>query len=59
MRVRPLWVTRLLIVFVAVPLILLLMVLDAVAAAWDEFSEDFRSAKSALADNWRNGDEQA
>jgi hypothetical protein len=39
-------------ILIGVPLVLLLMVCDALAAAWDELNDDWRSFKHWLADGW-------
>jgi hypothetical protein len=44
---------RILLVTICVPLVFLLMVCDALACAWDEFSGDWVSAKSWFLDEWR------
>ena len=35
------------------PLILILMLSDALGAAWDEFTSDWRSLRCWLIDEWR------
>lgn len=42
-----------LLLFVGVPFLLCLMLLDACCAAWDEFSTDWRDLKNYVRDEWR------
>ena len=50
---RPLWLQRLLLVFIGVPVALAIMIFDAACCAWDEFVSDWRGAVEAFRDVWR------
>jgi hypothetical protein len=52
---RQLWLTRLKLIFIGVPLMLLLIAVDAASAAWDELRADWRSGLGDFMDIWRNG----
>lgn len=44
---------RVKLVLIELPLVLLLMLCDAPAAAWDELSDDWRAFKHWIVESWR------
>jgi hypothetical protein len=53
-RKRNIWWHRFLLVFVGVPVVLAMMIFDALCAAWGELQTDLAGAKGAFMDAWRD-----